>query len=82
MGRGRSTQLTKQGKKKLIHPPVHRPISYIQTHISQTNKTNKTKQTKQNSFGVTSHYLANSDQIQIKMAQGAKPGMYVFGAHY
>lgn len=25
-------------------------------------------------FGVTSHYLANSDQIQIKMAQGAKPG--------
>ena len=27
-----------------------------------------------NSFGVTSHYLANSDQIQIKMAQGAKPG--------
>ena len=25
-------------------------------------------------FGVTSHYLANSDLIQIKMAQGAKPG--------
>jgi glutamate synthase domain-containing protein 2 len=25
-------------------------------------------------FGVTSNYLANSDQIQIKMAQGAKPG--------
>ena len=23
---------------------------------------------------VTSHYLANSDQIQIKMAQGRKPG--------
>ena len=23
---------------------------------------------------MTSHYLANSDQIQIKMAQGAKPG--------
>jgi glutamate synthase (NADPH/NADH) large chain len=25
-------------------------------------------------FGVTAEYLANSDQIQIKMAQGAKPG--------
>ncbi|MFX4262119.1 glutamate synthase large subunit [Pelotomaculum propionicicum] len=25
-------------------------------------------------FGVTSEYLANSDEIQIKMAQGAKPG--------
>ncbi len=25
-------------------------------------------------FGVTSHYLVNSDEIQIKMAQGAKPG--------
>jgi hypothetical protein len=25
-------------------------------------------------FGVTSNYLANSDEIQIKMAQGAKPG--------
>ena len=25
-------------------------------------------------FGVTSHYLANADEIQIKIAQGAKPG--------
>src|SRR3954454_24566096 len=25
-------------------------------------------------FGVTIHYLRNSDQLQIKMAQGAKPG--------
>ena len=25
-------------------------------------------------FGVTSNYLANSDEIQLKMAQGAKPG--------
>jgi len=25
-------------------------------------------------FGVTSHYLVNADEIQIKMAQGAKPG--------
>jgi len=32
------------------------------------------KQVASGRFGVTSHYLANSDQIQIKMAQGAKPG--------
>lgn len=25
-------------------------------------------------FGVTSHYLTEADEIQIKMAQGAKPG--------
>ncbi|MFZ0886990.1 MAG: glutamate synthase large subunit [Candidatus Binataceae bacterium] len=25
-------------------------------------------------FGVTSHYLVNCDELQIKMAQGAKPG--------
>ncbi len=25
-------------------------------------------------FGVTTHYLVNADEIQIKMAQGAKPG--------
>jgi len=25
-------------------------------------------------FGVTSHYLINADELQIKMAQGAKPG--------
>ncbi len=32
------------------------------------------KQVASGRFGVTSHYLVNSDEIQIKMAQGAKPG--------
>jgi len=32
------------------------------------------KQVASGRFGVTSHYLANCDEIQIKMAQGAKPG--------
>jgi len=32
------------------------------------------KQVASGRFGVTSEYLANSDDIQIKMAQGAKPG--------
>jgi len=32
------------------------------------------KQVASGRFGVTSHYLVNSDEIQIKIAQGAKPG--------
>ncbi len=32
------------------------------------------KQVAAGRFGVTIHYLVNADQIQIKMAQGAKPG--------
>jgi glutamate synthase domain-containing protein 2/glutamate synthase domain-containing protein 1/glutamate synthase domain-containing protein 3 len=32
------------------------------------------KQVASGRFGVTIHYLSNADQIQIKMAQGAKPG--------
>lgn len=38
------------------------------------NRRSSIKQVASGRFGVTSHYLANSDQIQIKMAQGAKPG--------
>ncbi|SEN11431.1 glutamate synthase large subunit [Lihuaxuella thermophila] len=32
------------------------------------------KQVASGRFGVSSHYLLNADEIQIKMAQGAKPG--------
>ncbi|MDQ2623368.1 MAG: glutamate synthase large subunit [Actinomycetota bacterium] len=32
------------------------------------------KQVASGRFGVTIHYLTNADQLQIKMAQGAKPG--------
>ncbi len=34
----------------------------------------KVKQVASARFGVTSNYLVNSDELQIKMAQGAKPG--------
>lgn len=34
----------------------------------------KIKQVASGRFGVTSEYLASADEIQIKMAQGAKPG--------
>jgi glutamate synthase (NADPH/NADH) large chain/glutamate synthase (ferredoxin) len=32
------------------------------------------KQVASGRFGVNAHYLANADELQIKMAQGAKPG--------
>ena len=34
----------------------------------------KTKQVASGRFGVTTEYLANAEEIQIKIAQGAKPG--------
>ena len=34
----------------------------------------KIKQVASGRFGVSSVYLTNADEIQIKMAQGAKPG--------
>ncbi len=34
----------------------------------------KIKQVASGRFGVTSHYLVNAKELQIKMAQGAKPG--------
>ncbi len=38
------------------------------------SKRSKIKQVASGRFGVTSHYLVNSEEIQIKIAQGAKPG--------
>ena len=38
------------------------------------NRRSAIKQVASGRFGVTTEYLANSDMIQIKMAQGAKPG--------
>src|SRR5690606_9129662 len=32
------------------------------------------KQVASGRFGVTSHYLVNAEELQIKMAQGAEPG--------
>ena len=38
------------------------------------NRRSSIKQVASGRFGVTSRYLVNADDIQIKMAQGAKPG--------
>lgn len=39
-----------------------------------TNKNSKIKQIASGRFGVTPHYLVNAEVLQIKVAQGAKPG--------
>ena len=39
-----------------------------------TEKNSKIKQVASGRFGVTSEYLCSAEEIQIKMAQGAKPG--------
>ena len=39
-----------------------------------TEKECKTKQVASGRFGVTSTYLSNAEELQIKMAQGSKPG--------
>lgn len=44
------------------------------TERFKDQRRSKVKQVAQGRFGVTIEYLANADQLQIKMAQGAKPG--------
>ncbi len=39
-----------------------------------TDKSSKIKQVASGRFGVTPHYLMNAEVLQIKIAQGAKPG--------
>lgn len=39
-----------------------------------TSRTSKIKQIASGRFGVTPHYLVNAEVLQIKVAQGAKPG--------
>ncbi|MEZ8085952.1 glutamate synthase large subunit [Vibrio sp. 1S139] len=39
-----------------------------------TDRNSRIKQIASGRFGVTSHYLTNADVLQIKVAQGAKPG--------
>ena len=47
---------------------------YTWTNERGDSKNSAIKQVASGRFGVTSHYLVNAKEIQIKMAQGAKPG--------
>ena len=47
---------------------------YVWTNARGDSKNSAIKQVASGRFGVTSHYLVNAKELQIKMAQGAKPG--------
>ena len=44
------------------------------TEIDGVSLSSKTKQIASGRFGVTTEYLVNAEELQIKVAQGAKPG--------
>ncbi|MBO5627046.1 MAG: glutamate synthase large subunit [Prevotella sp.] len=44
------------------------------THVDGVSLSSKTKQIASGRFGVTTEYLVNAEELQIKVAQGAKPG--------
>jgi len=44
------------------------------TEVDGVSLSSKTKQIASGRFGVTTEYLVNAEEIQIKVAQGAKPG--------
>ncbi|RPD98485.1 glutamate synthase large subunit [Aureibaculum marinum] len=46
----------------------------FQKDLNGDSRNSAIKQVASGRFGVTSHYLTNAKEIQIKMAQGAKPG--------
>ncbi|RSH82619.1 glutamate synthase [NADH] [Apiotrichum porosum] len=62
-----------------IPGPGHQTEGHGYTHAMELlpvwdSRRSAIKQVASGRFGVTSNYLADSDELQIKMAQGAKPG--------
>jgi glutamate synthase (NADPH/NADH) large chain/glutamate synthase (ferredoxin) len=49
------------------------PVRYVRDPNGDSRRS-AIKQVASGRFGVNIHYLVNADQLQIKMAQGAKPG--------
>jgi glutamate synthase (NADPH/NADH) large chain len=49
------------------------PARYISA-AGEDNRRSRIKQVASGRFGVTTEYLINADELQIKIAQGAKPG--------
>ncbi len=49
------------------------PVRYA-PDLNGDSRRSAIKQVASGRFGVTSYYLVNADELQIKMAQGAKPG--------
>jgi glutamate synthase domain-containing protein 3 len=72
-----------------LSPEAHETLAVAMNHLGGKSNTGEggedparfeddrrssIKQVASGRFGVTVHYLANADELQIKVAQGAKPG--------
>ncbi len=66
-GRRELRRVHAQGGVAVAEPVVEAPA----VHVSLNNKI---KQIASGRFGVTAEYLAHAEEIEIKVAQGAKPG--------
>ncbi|TAG78127.1 MAG: glutamate synthase large subunit, partial [Burkholderiales bacterium] len=63
----------KKGESMQSRLGNHRVVKDVPV-VEGDSMRSKIKQVASGRFGVTAEYLASADQIQIKMAQGAKPG--------
>jgi glutamate synthase (ferredoxin) len=64
---GARLQTSSGGGTAVAEAPVQAPAIHLLHN-------NKIKQVASGRFGVTAEYLANAEEIEIKVAQGAKPG--------
>ena len=61
-------------RRALEHGRGRRGPGPLQADANGNRRRSAIKQVASGRFGVTIHYLVNADKLQIKMAQGAKPG--------
>ncbi len=61
-------------RRQVEHRRGRRGVRALQAAAGRRSKRSAIKQVASGRFGVTTEYLVNSDMMQIKMAQGAKPG--------
>uniref|UniRef100_A0A1I8BEV8 Glutamine amidotransferase type-2 domain-containing protein n=1 Tax=Meloidogyne hapla TaxID=6305 RepID=A0A1I8BEV8_MELHA len=66
--------MNKIGAKSNTGEGGERPERYWKGQPKDNNIRSAIKQVASARFGVNSSYIANADELQIKMAQGAKPG--------
>ncbi|GFN84677.1 glutamate synthase [NADH] [Plakobranchus ocellatus] len=66
--------MNRMGAKSNTGEGGEHPERYLNTQDPEFNTRSKIKQVASGRFGVTSSYLTHADELQIKMAQGAKPG--------
>ena len=57
-------------RKRIAHPGVYT----LDGHVDKGRFKSRIRQVASGRFGVDAEYLVNADELQIKMAQGAKPG--------